>query len=147
MKSRPSFESPDVFPVYFQKLRARAHSQGEAFEDWLVKNARCLQFQFREAAAAFRMIGDESAPVVVRYGDNGRLVEELRIVGPKRTIMRRLQRFTVNVPRGAIGELLQKGFVEEMHPGVYVQTVESVYSEVFGLDIFRAGLTAEESIL
>ena len=133
MKSRPSLESPDVFPVYFQKLRARAHSQGEAFEGWLVKDARHLQFQFREAAAAFQMIGDESVPVVVRYGDNGRLVEELRIVGPKRLIMRRLQRFTVNVPRGAIGELLQKGFVEEMHPGVYVQTVESVYSEVFGL--------------
>ena len=147
MKSCPSLESPDVFPVYFQKLRARAHSQGEAFEDWLVKNARCLQFQFREADAAFQMIGDESVPIVVRYGDNGRLVEELRIVGPKRLIMRRLQRFTVNVPRGAIGELLQKGFVEEMHPGVYVQTVVSVYSEVFGLDVFREGLTAEESIL
>lgn len=147
VKTCPSLESPDIFPVYFQKLRARAHSLGEVFDDWLVKNARRLQFQFREAAASFRMIGDESIPVVVRYGGNGSLVDELRMLGPKRMIMRRLQRFTVNVPRGTIGELLRKGFVEEMHPGVYVQTLASVYSELFGLDVFRADLTSEETIL
>ncbi len=145
--ARPSLESPDVFPAYFKMLHMRAHALGEEFDAWLVKNARGFQFQFREAAAAFRMIGDETVPVVVRYGDNGSLVDELRMVGPKRGIMRRLQRFAVNVPRGTISELLQKGFVEEMHPGVYVQTLASVYSELFGLDILRADLTSDETIL
>lgn len=143
----PSFESSDVFPAYFQKLQARAHTHGEVFDDWLVKDARHLQFQFREASAAFQMIDDVSVPVVVRYGGNERVIEQLRIVGPKRLVMRRLQRFSVNVPHGMIDELMRRGFIEEMHPGVYVQTVDSLYSDLFGLDIFREGLTSEESIL
>ena len=93
------------------------------------------------------MIDDVSVPVVVRYGGNERVIEQLRIVGPKRLVMRRLQRFSVNVPHGMIDELMRRGFIEEMHPGVYVQTVDSLYSDLFGLDIFREGLTSEESIL
>ena len=101
----------------------------------------------REVAAAFRMIDEASAPVVVRYGGNEKLIEQLRVVGPKRPIMRRLQRYTVNVPQRTLGDLSQKGFVEEMHPGVHVQTLDSLYSEAFGLDIFREALKGEETIL
>ena len=145
--NRPSLEAPGIFPLYYRGLQSRAHTLGEEFDGWLVQNARALQFQFREAAAAFRMIDDGSVPIVVRYGDNGRLVDQLRAVGPKRLVMRRLQRFTVTVPQGLVRDLLQKGFVEDMHPGVYVQTLESLYSESFGLDVFREALTSEETIL
>lgn len=93
------------------------------------------------------MIDEASAPVVVRYGGNEKLIEQLRVVGPKRPIMRRLQRYTVNVPQRTLGDLSQKGFVEEMHPGVHVQTLDSLYSEAFGLDIFREALKGEETIL
>ena len=143
----PSFDSAEVFPLYFQKLQSRAHSMGEEFADWLYRNARDVQFQFREAAAAFKMIGDESTPIVVRHGGNGALIEQLRIVGPKRTIMRKLQRFTVSVPRGIVPKLIERGFVEEMHPGLFVQTLDSVYSEDFGMDVFREGLTGAETIV
>lgn len=147
MSAAPSLESAEVFPLYFQKLQARAHSLGEEFDDWLVKNATAFQFQFREAAAAFRMIGDGSVPIIVRYGGNKALIDQLHFAGPKRLIMRKLQRFTVTVSPRTLDDLRQKGFVEEMHPGVYVQTADSLYSEEFGLDIFREGLTVEENIL
>lgn len=93
------------------------------------------------------MIGDDAVAVIVRYGDNGKLIDQLHAVGPKRLVMRRLQRFTVTMPQGMLGDLLERGFVAEMHPGVYVQTMDSLYTESFGLDVFRAALTGEETIL
>ena len=53
----------------------------------------------------------------------------------------------MNVPQRTLDDLSQKGFVEEMHPGVHVQTLDSLYSEAFGLDIFREALKGEETIL
>ena len=61
--------------------------------------------------------------------------------------MRKLQRFTVSVPRGIVPKLIERGFVEEMHPGLFVQTLDSVYSEDFGMDVFREGLTGAETIV
>ena len=69
--------------------------------------------------------------------------------------MRRLQRFTVNVPRNALRGLLEKGFVEELPvpprpdlpSGIFVQTAPSAYSNVFGLDLFRAALAPGDTII
>ena len=146
-EDRPSLDAPEIYPLYYERLQSRAHTLGEEFAGWLARDARSCQFQFREAAAAFRMIDEASAPVVVRYGGNEKLIEQLRVVGPKRPILRRLQRYTVNVPQRTLGGSSQKGFVEEMHPGVHVQTLDSLYSEAFGLDIFREALKGEETIL
>lgn len=136
----PSLESQEVFPLYFRKLHGRAHSLGEQFDEWLAKNARSCQFQFREAAAEFRMIDEGATPVVVRYGENAELLERLRTAGPKRDVMRSLQRFVVTVPKGMVVRLKEVGCVEEMHSGVFVQTLDSFYSEEFGLCIIKTHL-------
>jgi CRISPR-associated endonuclease/helicase Cas3 len=139
-------ESPESYPAFFQRFYSAQNDLGSAFAGWLTKDARDFQFQFREAAEAFRMIDDQdSATVIVRYGGNAPLLRSLCAVGPKRDIMRRLQRFTVNVPRRMLGTLRAKGFVEEPHPGVYVQAdLPSLYSEVFGLDLFRDTVPPED---
>jgi len=140
-------ESPESYPQFFKAFYSAQNDLGTAFEEWLTKNARDFQFQFREAAAAFRMIDDRaSATVIVRYGGNDSLIRSLLAVGPKRDIMRRLQRFTVTVPHPTLAALREKGFVEEPHPGIYVQTMPSLYSEVFGLDIYRDDLAPEDLI-
>ena len=114
-----------------------------------------LHYQFREAATAFKMIdGTVQVPIIVRYGGSDALIESLRAVGPKRDIMRRLQRYTVNVPRGCLGDLLEKGMIEEMrlpprheeHSGLYVQTMPSAYRDDIGLDLFGEGLRVEDFI-
>lgn len=140
-------ESPTSYPQFFKVFYSAQNDLGTAFDGWLTQNARDFQFQFREAAEAFRMIDDQaSAAVIVRYDGNEPLIRSLLAVGPKRDIMRRLQRFTVTVPRRTLSGLLEKGFVEEPHPGVYVQTMPSLYSEVFGLDLCRDGLAPEDLI-
>lgn len=159
---RPGGVDPDdanAFPDYFRSLHARVQDLGSAFEALLgvpvpvgfrngpTHRAQPLQYQFREAAAAFQMIPDASVSILVRYGGNEQLLDELRVAGPHRTLMRRLQRFAVGVPRGALASLLDRGFVEEIHPGIFVQTAPSLYSETTGFDLFRDGFTPEENML
>lgn len=168
--ARPGGVDPDdssSFPAYFRALHARVQDLGTAFEQLLgvpvpaefrngtTRNpAPPMQYQFREAAAAFRMIDDASVSVLVRYGESDRWIDQLRAVGPKRDLMRRLQRFTVNVPRRKLDDLLAKGMVEELRvppnpglpSGIFVQTMPSAYSDVFGLDLFSDGLSPHDFI-
>lgn len=160
-------DDANSYPEYFKALHSRADDMGVAFEKWLgvpVPNellagtrqrAEPLHYQFREAASAFKMIdGASQVPIVVRYGGSDALIDSLRAVGPKREIMRRLQRYTVNVPRGSLGALLEKGMIEEMrvpsqheeHSGLYVQTAPSVYREDIGFDLFGEGIKPEDFI-
>jgi hypothetical protein len=37
--------------------------------------------------------------------------------------------------------------VEEPHPGVYVQTLPSLYSDVFGLDVYRDAVAPEDLMI
>jgi CRISPR-associated endonuclease/helicase Cas3 len=132
-------ESPRSYPRFFENFYAAINDLGTPFRDWLEKDARDFQFQFREAAAAFKMIDDQaSATVIVHYGGNGLLIDKLREGGPKRDVMRHLQRFTVNVPRHVLMKLKESGLVEEPYPGIYIQaSLPSLYSQIFGLDIYR----------
>ena len=92
--------------------------------------------------------------IIVCYGGSDELIKSLHSVGPKRDIMRRLQRYTVNVPRGRIGDLLEKGMIEEIgvpprhegHSGLYVQTAPSAYRDDIGFDLFGNGLQVEDFI-
>jgi len=155
------------YPDYFKALHARANDLGNVFEFLLgvpvpneFRNGTAhrpdpIQYQFREAAAAFKMIdGAAQVSIIVRYGNNDSLIDSLRAVGPKRDILRRLQRYAVNVPRSYIPGLLEKGMIEELRvppkreeaSGIYVQTMPSAYREDVGLDLFGEGLKVEDFI-
>ena len=161
---RPSGVDADdacSYPDYFKILHSKANDLGVAFERYLgvpVPKEFCngpscraepMHYQFREAAAAFKMIdGAAQVPIIVRFGGSDSLIAQLRAVGQKRDIMRRLQRYTVNVPRSCINGLIEKGMVEELSlpprkdepSGIYVQTMPSAYRDDIGFDLFGDGL-------
>ena len=161
---RPSGVDADdacSYPDYFKILHSKANDLGVAFERYLGVpvpkefsngpscRAAPMQYQFREAAAAFKIIdGAAQVPVIVRFDGSDSLIASLRAVGPKRDIMRRLQRYTVNVPRSCINGLIEKGMVEELSlpprkdepSGIYVQTMPSAYRDDIGFDLFGDGL-------
>jgi CRISPR-associated endonuclease/helicase Cas3 len=60
------------------------------------------------------------------------LIANLRAWGPSRELLRRLQRYTVTVPRRAHADLLAHGEIEEMAPGVFVQVRSELYREDVG---------------
>lgn len=99
-----------------------------------------LRFSFRTAASKFKII-DESgqAPVLVRYGKGDKLVGQLIKNGPERWLMRKLQRYVVNVPRYVLEKLIQSGEVEELFRGrkdsrgIFVQSAIGRYDHAVGL--------------
>lgn len=103
---------------------------------------RELAINFRTAAEKFKLIQDEdSVPVVVLYrglqdADDSvdKWLATLRREGPQRWLMRKLQRYTVNVHRREALKLLDQDDIEEVMPGLYVQISDWLYDEVLGLN-------------
>ncbi|MDE2129368.1 MAG: CRISPR-associated endonuclease Cas3'' [Betaproteobacteria bacterium] len=101
-----------------------------------------LAVNFRTAAENFRLIEDEdSAPIIVRYlgkdglDDNiGKWLNTLRKEGPERWLMRKLQRYTVNLHRIQALQLLRQGDIEEIMPGLFVQVGDWLYDPTLGLN-------------
>ena len=69
-----------------------------------------FRFSFRTAASNFKLIDDTlQAPVIVSYGEEGaKLVEQLTRLGPERWLLRKLQRYVVNLPKH-LHERLRRG--------------------------------------
>ncbi|HPD31084.1 MAG TPA: CRISPR-associated endonuclease Cas3'' [Phycisphaerae bacterium] len=130
------------FDLYYSKVNDMG---GKWLEDRLTRHMPDVDF--RTAADEFRLIRDLSVPVIVRYAESPTLIERLRFSGPVREVMRRLQRFTVNVNRRVAERLRDSALIEEIHPGILAQTRPGLYDTTTGLDIFSAGFPPEELVL
>ena len=132
---------PEAFGRYFNFYYGRLNSFDEhKIMDLLVgSGAEHCKIQFRTAAQRFKLINDaQQHGIVVRYqfgkNDSNKLIHQLRYGVPSKTLMRKLQRFSVNVYDSDIRQLRDNGVIEEVN-GVWVQLAESLYHPVFGLDI------------
>lgn len=114
----------------------------------LLANDKELRISFRTAAEKFRLIDDAaSASVVVRYGEGTKLIELLRRQEPERWLLRRLQRFVVNLPRSIHGKLTAEGAIEEIRPGIFIQAQGNLYDEQLGLCVDRSMIYAPDELL
>lgn len=148
--SLPSFSQAPLhhsnFHVYFEHFYARAESRDKhGIVDLLAQNARELKIQFRTAAQRFRLIDDDGSAVLVTYGEGAKLIEQLKIIGPKRNLMRKLQRYTVTVREQVKKRLLQAGDIRELAnlPGIYEQITPGLYDQKLGLLVDGVSLSAE----
>lgn len=98
----------------------------------LLKNDKELRFSFRTAARKFQLI-DESAqaPVIVQF-ENDELLNLLQRKGPERWLLRKLQRYVVNLPRYLHSRLLSEGAIREIHPGIFMQGHGALYHSELG---------------
>lgn len=126
--------TPAMFAEYFKELYwlrgDRLDAKGILAD--LIPDSE-LRFSFRTAGGKFRII-DESQylPVFVRYGKGEELVDLLFEKGPERWLMRKLQRYVVNVPRYMLDRLKKDWIIEEPHPSLFVQSKRGLYSEETG---------------
>lgn len=101
--------------------------------------ARKGEFNFRTAAEKFRLIDEEGqTAVIVRYGESDGLIASLEAsqnLEPyqRRGILRRLQRYTVNIREHECKKLLASGDIGEIFPGTYVQHSDTLYHAQLGL--------------
>jgi len=134
----PKNLSPDLFNDYFQLFYSRVNDfDRPRFHDRLVTDARMFQFQFRTFAETFHLIDDvEQKGIIVwfknEHVDSQELIELLRSKGPERWLMRKLQRFIVNVPERLDNELQRKSLIEDVH-GFSVQFSPGLYRPGLGL--------------
>lgn len=130
-----------LFARYFERFYHACDLDQHRIGDLLRVDGATLAVNFRTAAEKFRLIQEEdSAPVVVRYRcpDNlddtvEVLLNTLRKEGPKRWLMRRLQRYTVNIHRRKAEKLLNQGDIQEVMPGLYAQVSDVLYHPILGL--------------
>jgi CRISPR-associated endonuclease/helicase Cas3 len=135
---------PEAFRRYFMHYFSGLNGfDTRGIMDLLAGNdALNCQIQFRTAARKFKLIDDtQQHGVIIKYrngtADIDALIDQLRFGGSSRTLMRKLQRYSVNVYDPDLKKLKDNGLVEEVN-GVWVQTAESAYDPVFGLNIDAA---------
>lgn len=137
----------ELFSRYFEHYYMRADSLDKhGINDLLTRDAPELKIQFRTAADRFKLIDDaESQSILVWYGDSQALLGKLKKDGPERWLMRKLQRYSVNLPRRVAEKLLETGEVQEVWPGIFAQAVSTLYDNKVGVTI-GGSLAAEQLI-
>jgi len=124
-----------LFEQYYSELYWKANSlDSKGIISLLSPEPQECSVYFRTAAERFRIIDDSlQKTILVRYGDSERLIDLLKSKGSERYLMRKLQRYTVNIYNDDFYQLLQKGSVEEVQPKIFASTTKNVYSKDIGL--------------
>jgi CRISPR-associated endonuclease/helicase Cas3 len=137
----------NVFTSYFALFYSRVNDTGSRFNDWLVRDENPhLHFQFRTAGEKFRLIDDQAQRAVfVRFGDSPRWLDQLRVIGPTRENLRRLQRYTVNLSVRTFNQAKTDGLLEEV--GKDFWSWIGRYDVVIGLDAFGTGRAPEDLVV
>lgn len=125
--------SPEYFEAFFRQFYwVRGDRLDKEKIINLLQNDSQLRFSFREAAQKFKLIDEAAqAQVIVRY-QNGELLAQLDREQPDRWLMRKLQRYLVNLPRRLHGQLLASGAIREIYPGIFIQSHGALYDQNLG---------------
>jgi CRISPR-associated endonuclease/helicase Cas3 len=129
--------APDTFERYFRHFYlSEANWDKHDMRGLLVQDARHMEFQFRTAAEKFRYVDDaDSQPILVWWDDSRNLIGKLTKDGPERWLMRKLQRYAVNLPRRVVEKLVLTDEVREVWPGIFAQNVDTLYHKHLGVVI------------
>jgi CRISPR-associated endonuclease/helicase Cas3 len=93
-----------------------------------------LGISFRTAAERFHLIDDSlQKTIIVRYGKSEKLIEAIKKFGPNRELLRKLQRYMVNIYTAEFEQMLRRGAIEEIQPNIFALTTKLDYSEDTGL--------------
>jgi CRISPR-associated endonuclease/helicase Cas3 len=107
-----------------------------------------FQFSFRTAAGKFQIIDDAcQAPVLVQYGEGAKFIALLEKRGPERWLMRKLQRYTINIPRYLHDRLKTDGGIREVYPGIYVQGHTALYHQDLGFCPDRSAIYRPDDLI
>ncbi|MGE5558350.1 MAG: CRISPR-associated helicase Cas3' [Bacillota bacterium] len=124
-----------LFEKYFSDLYWKANSlDTKGIISLLSPDQQECGISFRTAAKKFRMIDDsQQKTILVRYKDSERLIDSLKLNGPERGLMRKLQRYAVNIHDKDLNQMRQRGAIEEVYPKIFALASNLDYSKDIGL--------------
>lgn len=123
---------PAFYERYFRRLHGAVSLDPEGIQEMRKR------LDFPDVADRFRVIGDDTVSVIVRYDRHGRkgkverLIEGLRHGNNPRLALRSLQPYLVGIHRNRLAGYLREGLVEEVMPEVFIW--QGVYNPVKGID-------------
>ncbi|MBU4305525.1 MAG: CRISPR-associated helicase Cas3' [Candidatus Omnitrophica bacterium] len=130
--------TPELFKEYFKSFYGAVNDFDKPkFIERLVQGVPECAFQFRTFAQDFKLIDDTAQRgIIVWYEGKTRnsleLIGLLRRNGPEPWLLRKLQRFIVNVPLPVFNKLAQGDYIEDLH-GYWVQKATGLYKSGVGL--------------
>lgn len=128
------FLSPDKFTRFFEEfywLQADRLDVKGIMDD-LAPDGE-FRFSFRSAAQSFKIIDEQKqVSVLVTYGEGAKLILILEKIGPQRWLMRKLQRYVVNLPRYLHTRLVAEGTIRQVYPGIFIQGHKALYRDDIG---------------
>lgn len=125
------------FSLYNEKLDKDYFDKKKILEKLKVKEIRLVSPKMATVADEFRFIQDGNLPVVVWQDDaqDDWAKESLKIAAllqsglqPERWLLRKLQRFTVTIPRSWHQELCRSSDIKETIQEIYLQTAKTHYT-------------------
>lgn len=150
--------APAALKSYFQQVYNDRGSEldGQGILK-MHRETKHFDYPFQNIAQAFRMIDSHMLPVIVPFDDTARdnlnllrhLPDNMSVAGPAK----KLQRYVVQVPERAFGQLVKLGAVAPISPErfgsqFYELVAESLYSDSAGLNFSDpAALTAEALVI
>ncbi|MBI4743584.1 MAG: CRISPR-associated helicase/endonuclease Cas3, partial [Actinobacteria bacterium] len=129
---------PFLYTEYFKQFYGSVNDFDKPkFQKRLVSESEEFKFQFRTFAQDIKLIDDTvQKSIIVWYkrgkGNSLELIDYLRNKGPERWIIRKLQRFIVNVPMSLFYKLRDENHIEEVN-GYWVQKSTGLYKLGKGL--------------
>jgi len=130
--------SPDIFHTYFRLFYSGVQKDGAGVQTYR------SELDYPEVAKRFRMIDNETYPVVVPYGDAYEKLDKIRDkFKPSREDFRSLQQYVVQIYPQEFDRLDNAGALEPLHEKAFyflTPQYERLYDERFGL------VTTEENI-
>lgn len=133
-EKRADHLAPERFEQFFKELfwlQGNNLDKHDILKD--IAPDRELRFSFFSAAQKFKLIDDKQySPVIVRYDEGEELLGLLKKKGLERWLMRKLQRYVVNLPKYVHAKLYNEGAIMEVHPGIFVQESGAMYHPDLG---------------
>ena len=137
--ARTAMLADPLAPATFRKYFDLLYGKGDLDSNDILGLLKPDRAAFRTAAEKFRLIDDAGETIIVPYAPNGSNANSpvhtwlgaLKKDGNAKWVRRKLQRFTVNVPRKQFDKMVEQGEVEE-RAGLWL-ALDSRYDPFFGL--------------
>lgn len=141
------------FDRFFRELYWKANSlDAKDIVGLLSPDRATFGIQFRTASDNFKLIDDSmQRAIIVRYGKSEDLLEEVkRNAGNPaflKLLLRKLQRYSVNVYTNDFNRLLERKSIVEVLPGVFALTTSMEYSIDTGLQVDENSADPESFVM